>query len=264
LYQRFSKPDLYCARCGHLDAVVTTHRIGGAPPYMRGLRAVFVADAHVRVRTTQADLDGLADRIASAQPQLLLLGGDYADKAEDCVRFFKCLEKLTVPLGGYGVVGNNDAEAWSGNMRELRRVMARARCRLLINQSVQIPCNGGVIRVGGIDEYRYGHPLDTRGTGGHKGANDYRILLSHYPVLPKQGADLMLCGHTHGGQFNLLGLTPYAIGFERFNRPRRASVAVAGLHDIDGMKLLVSKGIGASRIQLRVGVRPEINLLVFE
>ncbi len=268
MYQRFSRPDLYFARCGRLDAVVSTHRIVGAPPFMGGLRAVFVADTHVLGRTKQADLDAFADTIAAADPHLLLLGGDYADRAEDCVRFFKCLERLSFPLGCYGVIGNNDAEAWADNTRELRKTMAASGCKLLVNRSVDVPRGEGIIRIGGIDEYRHGHPRFEKLYGADTPRQCYRILLSHYPVVPNVGPeqrpDLMLSGHTHGGQFNLLGLTPYAIGFERFNRPRRASAAVAGLHDIAGMKLLVSKGVGASRIQLRIGVRPEINLLIFE
>ena len=60
------------------------------------------------------------------------------------------------------------------------------------------------------------------------------------------------------------GVTPYAIGFERLTKPHIHSLAISGLHDLGDMKLLVSKGIGASRLQLRVGVRPEINLLLFE
>ena len=264
MIQRFSKPDLYIRRCGHLDATVTEHRIGGVPAFMRGLRALFVSDLHVRPNTTQAELDALVDRIAGASPQLLLLGGDYSDFAEDCVRFFKALGRLVFPLGAYGVLGNNDAEAWEGHIKALRKTMSQAGCRLLINASVDIPLSGGKLSVGGIDEYRYGNAHTNKLWSGEGSGNCYRILLSHYPVLPQARPDLMLSGHTHGGQFNLLGLTPYAIGFERFGQPRRASAAISGLHDLGGMKLLVSKGIGASRLQLRFGVRPEINLLLFE
>ena len=264
MIQRFSKPDLYFSRCGRLDATVTEHHIVGAPAFMRGLRAMFVCDVHVRPNTTQSELDALADRIAAASPQLLLLGGDYSDFAEDCARFFRAVGRLAFPLGAYGILGNNDAEAWEGQLRALRKTMSQGGCRLLLNASVDIPLTGGRLCVGGIDEYHYGNPQMNRRWSGGGGGNRYRILLSHYPVLPEERPDLMLCGHTHGGQFNMLGLTPFAIGFERFGKPYRASAAISGLHDVGGMKLLVSKGIGASRVQLRVGVRPEINLLTFD
>ena len=118
-------------------------------------------------------------------------------------------------------------------------------------------------RLGGMDEYRYGKP---DGKGLFSEDDGYRILLSHYPILPDCACppDLMLSGHTHGGQFNLLGLTPYAIGFERIGRlGYLAPVMVSGFERFGRTALLVGKGIGASRIPLRVGVRPEIYRIVF-
>ena len=88
--------------------------------------------------------------------------------------------------------------------------------------------------------------------------------MSHYPKLPELLPDLMLSGHTHGGQFNLLGLTPFAIGFERLVSRKPHSRYIAGLHEQGGAQVLVTKGIGASRIPLRVGVRPEICLIRFD
>jgi predicted MPP superfamily phosphohydrolase len=75
--------------------------------------------------------------------------------------------------------------------------------------------------------------------------------------------DLMLSGHTHGGQFNLLGVTPYTFGFERLFARRRSSRFIAGLHEYRGAQMLVSKGIGMSRIPLRIGVRSEIHRIDF-
>ena len=169
-----------------------------------------------------------------------------------------------MPLGTFGVIGNNDTEAWEGCPDRLRTVMARAGCEMLLNSAVNIPFNGGTIYIAGVDEYRYGQPSAAGLFPLEPGPDIYRILLSHYPIASAQKPDMMLCGHTHGGQFNLLGVTPFALGFERLRPPRVHALAVSGLHDIGGMKLLVSKGIGASRLQIRAGVQPEIDLLVFE
>ena len=261
---QFSRPDRYLARTGSLYAEVTEHRIDGAPGFMRGLRALFVSDTHVLGRTADGEIDALVDRMAATQPDILLLGGDYSDDMPGAERLFRALSAFRPPLGAYGVVGNNDAEAWEGRLKELRRVMARAGCRLLLNASVRLELNGGRLWIGGVDEYRYGRPDAAGLYPGARPGNGYRILLSHYPRMPVVAPDMMLSGHTHGGQFNLLGITPYAVGFERIFPPRLPGLCVAGLRDIGGMKLLVSKGIGASRLQLRVGVRPEINLLIFE
>ena len=74
----------------------------------------------------------------------------------------------------------------------------------------------------------------------------------------------MLAGHTHGGQFNFFGLTPFAIGFERIGSQRGLAPAmVSGARRFGQTMLVVSKGIGASRIPLRIGVRAEIHRLTF-
>lgn len=263
MYQFFSRPDPYLARCGDLRCRVMETRIPGAPAFLRGLRAVFVADLHALPRTTAADLGRLRDRIRGLSPDLMLLGGDYADRAEDCERAFRALAPLDAPLGCFGVPGNNDREAWP-DLDGLRRVMADAGARLLVNEAVALALPGGALWIGGLDEYRHGAPRPDRLLPAEAAPDRYRILLSHYakPVSPMP--ELMLCGHTHGGQFNLLGLTPYSIGFERLLRRGAPSRFVEGLHDVGGGRMLVTKGVGASRIQLRVGVYPELHLLVFD
>ena len=262
----FSRPDPYIGMTGRLNATPVERRIAGAPAFMRGLRLVFVSDTHVLRRTTDAQINALVAAIVRAEPDILLLGGDLSDKAEGSARMISALGALKPPLGAFAVLGNNDDEAWEGRRYELRRRLARSGCRLLINQAIRIKRGGGTLWIAGVDDHYYGSP-DSTGLYPLRPRDDcYRVLLSHYPCAIPCKPDLMLSGHTHGGQFNLLGLTPFSIGFERLTtkKHRHPAMAVAGLHEIDGMKLLVSKGIGASRIQLRVCVRPEFDVLVFE
>lgn len=261
--QLLSKPDWHIARTGRLDAVVTHCAIPGAPAFLRDIRALFVTDVHALGRTTDDEIDTLTKRMMDTEPDIILLGGDYSDTQGDALRLFASWQALRAPLGCWGVMGNNDIEAWK-NARELRREMAKAGCHLLVNQSERLLLDGGTLIIAGVDEHHHGAPRSKGLYPEAPSPNVYRILLSHYPCRPEVMPELMLCGHTHGGQFNLLGITPYTIGFERFSRPHRSSMAIAGLHDIGNTRLLVSKGIGASRLQLRVGVRPEIHLLTFE
>ena len=264
MHQLFPPPDRTLIRCGSLEATVVERRVPGAPDFLRGLRALFVTDIHVLPRTTKDQLDAFAEKIDALSPDLLLLGGDYSDWAAETERLFRALKGIEPTLGCFGVIGNNDAEAWEGRLDDLRSLMAWAGCEMLCNGAVRVAWNGGTIHIAGVDEYRFGKPDFTGLLPASSDRDSYRILLSHYPVEPQIHPDLMLCGHTHGGQFNVLGLTPYAIGFERLRLPNVSAMAVSGFHDLGDMKLLVSKGVGASRIQLRVGVRPEMDLLVFE
>lgn len=263
LYQFFSKPDRYFAPCGDLRCWVTECRVPDAPAFMRGLRALFISDVHAIPRTTDGDMAALVDRAAALKPDIVLLGGDYADRPKPALRLLNHLSALRAPLGIYAVLGNNDREAFP-DISELRAAMAAAGIALLVNEARSVSVNGGTLIVAGLDEHRRGRP-DATGLYPTEPAEDrYRLLLSHYPRMVDPMPDLMLSGHTHGGQFNLLGVTPYTIGFERIVARRRASRFVAGLHDYRGAQVLVSKGIGASRIPLRIGVQPEINLIRFD
>ena len=93
----------------------------------------------------------------------------------------------------------------------------------------------------------------------------FSILLSHDPshwrreVLPNTDIQLMLSGHTHGGQFNIFGVTPYFIGFEGSKK----MLLVHGEKRMGNMRLIVGKGIGISRIPLRIGAAPELYLIEF-
>lgn len=224
--------------------------IDGAPAYLRGLRALFLSDVHLRPNTPDAALGALIAQMAACAPDLILLGGDYAESARDCLRFFEALRGLHPALGCFAAPGNNDR--WTG----LARFAARGEAALLINEARTIALPGGALSIGGVDEHKYGLPdsrdLFPAGAG-------YRILLSHFPVMPDCACELMLSGHTHAGQFNLLGLTPYALKFER----RYAMLAVRGQGMRGSMRYLVGNGVGVSRIPLRVGAEPQLYLLKF-
>lgn len=260
MYQFFSKPDACIGRTGDLRCAVVERPIDGAPAFMDGLRVLFVSDFHAVEGTSTADMERLIQRMAEARPDLLLLGGDCADRPVPALRLLRAMGRLKPLLGGFAVVGNNDREAFE-DLKVLRRAMADSGIVLLVNEARALNIHGGRLVIAGLDEYHHGHP-EPAGLVPPAGTDTFRILLSHYPIAVAPMPDLMLSGHTHGGQFNLLGLTPYTIGFERIFS-RRASRFIAGFHPYGGGRMLVSKGIGASRIPLRIGVRPEMDLLVF-
>ena len=220
---------------------------------MKPLRALFLSDVHLRPGVSDARLHALMELIRAQKPDLILLGGDYAESTDDCLRFFNAFKAVHAPLGTYAVPGNNDL----ASMPTLEATMAEAGVTLLNNRSTQVGFNMGRLYIAGADDHKYGTPntkdIFPEGQGG------YRILLSHWPVQPDCACDLMLSGHTHAGQFNILGLTPYSIGFEF----KRRLLGVRGLKRIKGMRLLIGNGIGVSRLPLRIGAEAQIYLLNF-
>lgn len=223
--------------------------IPAAPAYLHGIRVLFLSDIHLRRRVSDARLTALMGMIAAQQADLILLGGDYAETDDQCARFFSAFRSVSAPLGCFGVIGNND------DRRTLPAHMAAAGVQLLLNQSVAIDLPNGSLQLGGCDEYKFGSP-DSQGLFSGEG---YRILLSHFPIQPACPAELMLSGHTHGGQLNLLGVTPYSLGFERKLRP----LAVRGRHRLGGMQLMICNGVGVSRLPLRLGAKPQLLAIEF-
>ena len=262
----FSKPDNYFARCGRLDCAVREWRIDGAPAFLRGLRVLFISDTHVLRRTTAADIRALADRAAALAPDLLLLGGDYADRAEDALRLFEVLGELKPPLGAFGVLGNNDYECFPGDQKPLIQAAADAGVRLLVDETASVATDEGNISIAGLDEYRHARPL-SRPLFDEADQSAFRILLSHFPqssgrYIRREGGlmpHLAMAGHTHGGQFRLLGMTPYSIGYEL--GIRRYMTAVSGWKQVGGTEFLVSPGLGTSKLPIRINVEPTIHLI---
>lgn len=251
----FPRMDWYIGPAGWAGLHLSVHEISGVPDKARGLKIFFASDLHLLKNVSPQPL---IDCITDCKPDLILFGGDFADTKDQALRMFGALRTLRAPLGMFAAPGNNDIEAF-GSCGALREALENCGVRLLANESVSV----GGLRIAGVEEKRYGRPVYD---GLFDASGGYRLLLSHYPLLPEGTLpDMMLSGHTHGGQFNALGLTPYAVGFERTGILKHLSpLAVSGLHDVNGMKLLVSKGLGTSRIPLRIGVRPEVHLLKFD
>lgn len=237
----FAKPQ--CLRVG----------IASSAECMHGLRALFVSDVHLRPSVREDQLAALVELMAAQQADMLFLGGDYAETADDCIRFFRALSALQFPLGAYAVPGNNDLHS----AETLAEIANRAGIHLLNNATYALDLLSGRLAIAGCDDHKYGAPR-TKDLFSETDA-DYRILLSHFPVLPDCRCNLMLCGHTHAGQCNLLGLTPYSFGFEH----RFQLCGVRGYTLLGDMRMLIGNGIGISRFPLRLGAQPQIYLLEF-
>lgn len=255
----FPKADAYFASANRPDIAVSDLFVLGAPDFLRGKTLLFASDFHLRPKMDPACI--LAPML-SIHADLILLGGDFSDTRDQALRLFDAFRALRAPMGIFAVCGNNDSEAF-GDHSTLADALNIFGAQLLVNRSISLHLPGGNLHIGGLDEPRHGHP---NCTNLFPNADGYRILLSHYPILPSESAapHLMLAGHTHGGQFNCLGLNPYSIGFERFGHKKHLAAAmVSGSRSFGPTTLLVSKGIGASRIPLRIGVRPEIHRISF-
>lgn len=234
----------------------TVERITLPAPLPRPFRVAFAADFHIRKGTPLSYVRKLCALLKGLEPDILLLGGDYGEDAGAARTLLSELSRCRFPKGILGVLGNNDRECFP-SPAALQRA---ARFPILVNKSVRVRMDGGMIEIGGVDDLKHGWP-DARGLFSRNA--DYRILLSHFPVVPDFGrgapADLILSGHTHGGQINLFGLTPYALGYER-----EMAFGPSGRKESGGTTLFVSTGIGMSKFPIRLGARPRVHLFEFK
>ena len=219
-------------------------------PALAGMKLAFFSDIHASPRFSDAAMEALLARVAALGADIVCIGGDFAEDEESLARLLRFFPLLSPPLGVYACLGNNDREL-PGFAR-----MLEGHAHLLVNGSVLLEG----LRLGGVDERKHGHPRP-EAIFPHDGASA-RVLLSHYPVACDFGAgarpDLQLSGHTHGGQFNVLGISPYTFFFEPFSH-----AWISGECTLGGVRTIVSNGIGMSRVTLRVGAPPQVHLVRF-
>jgi len=237
------------------------------PPAFDGLRVAFVTDIHAGPFFSQERLDKLIGRIDAWHPDVILLGGDYATDSDSAVAFFAARPGFSAPMGVYAVPGNHDRVLPESNLLRLLQAMREAGVTPLCNAMEVLRAEGQFIYLAGIDDYAVGHP-DIQGVAAASRADGFTIFLMHNPDgIPEalaardmngaQGwADLILCGHTHGGQVTIFGQRALsdinrATG-ERFR---------TGWKREGGADILISNGVGATLLPIRFFARPQIHFL---
>jgi predicted MPP superfamily phosphohydrolase len=166
------------------------------------------------------------------------------------------LATLHAPDGIVGVLGNHD---YDYDAPSVARWLTRCGVHVLVNECVTFERDGARLAIGGVDDYEYGS-IDVYGGCAEIPADVPRIVLSHNPdgVLrldPRARVDLVLAGHTHGGQLVL----PW------FGAPARHCTicdadCASGWVRRAPVPLYVSAGAGAL-IPFRLGSRPEVVLV---
>jgi predicted MPP superfamily phosphohydrolase len=225
-----------------------------------GVRIAFVSDIHRGPFYSEARVGELVDRVNALNTDLILLGGDYAysgTKYESSC--FSRLYSLQAPLGCFAVLGNHDygrpdsAAPGPGNAI---KAAAEAGIPLLLNEGVWIQRDGQRMRVGGVADYKAStSELGPVVKGTTK--SDFVLLLSHNPDfsehLPKDAVDLVLSGHTHGGQMTLFGTWALDVPSDYGQKYR------SGIVKNDVTTVIVSNGIGTSTpLPVRIYAPPQI------
>jgi predicted MPP superfamily phosphohydrolase len=224
-------------------------------PSGREIRLVHLSDLHIRDLTPYYDT--VARAVNSLDPAAILLTGDYLEGEKKIGEVQSFLESLHAPQGKFAVQGN--WEFWARmEGKKLQRQFRRSTTELLLNQRRDVELEGTPLSVLGLDYPSTGDALEK--VQALADPERINILLSHVPAFAHQRldsrVDLILCGHTHGGQVRLPLAPPFYL-------PRFSGRFVQGLYRVGPAHtpLYVTRGIGTSVIPIRLFCRPEITLL---
>ncbi|HZX37428.1 MAG TPA: metallophosphoesterase, partial [Streptomyces sp.] len=225
--------------------------LGKLPRAAHGFRIAVVSDIHLGPILGRAHSQRIVDTINATSPDLVAVVGDLVDgSVADLGAAAEPLAQLRARHGAFFVTGNHEyfsgAEEWVDHVRELG-------LRPLQNERVEIAGFdlAGVNDVAGESE---GDGPDFGKALGDRDRARASVLLAHQPVVihdaVKQGVDLQLSGHTHGGQLwpgNYLAAL--------------ANPTVAGLEQYGDTQLYVTRGAGAWGPPVRVGASSDITVV---
>lgn len=242
--------------------------IDGLPESLRGMRVVQVSDTHLGPRIPESFVEQAYRMAVDLRPDLIVLTGDHVhDGVKENRRAAELCRPLVEACDVVGVLGNHD---WWGDGVGLSRMLSGVGVRMIDNDRVWVdPGTRSIVEVDpgeglaivGIGDLTDG-VIDT--TSAFRGVSDEtpRLVLAHNPDtaeiegLTSVGSprvDLMVSGHTHGGQVRvpLLGtpIVPSVYG-QKY---------AGGLVDGPAFRVCVSRGVGMSMLPVRVGVPPEIS-----
>ncbi|MBC7294286.1 MAG: metallophosphoesterase, partial [Thermoleophilia bacterium] len=155
--------------------------------------------------------------------------------------------------GSYAVLGNHDYDDDSG--AAAAAAARKAGITLLRNAGVWLESQGARLRLCGVEDYQLGSPQLTPALG-DANTSDFVLLVSHNPdfagELSPGALDLMLSGHTHGGQVTLFGL------WAPFVPSKYGQKFRSGMVSTEAATVVISNGIGTIFPPIRLGARPQI------
>ena len=224
------------------------------PRELDGFRIVQLSDLHHSPFTSREQIERAIDTANSLQPDIVALTGDYVSKEREyAAPCAELLGALRPRHGVYAVLGNHDHWTDAALITDLFRAEG---ITVLVNQGMRFEKNGAAFWLAGVDDTMVGLedlPLALAGSSEH----EFKLLLAHNPIILRKaaraGVDLVLSGHTHGGQVSLRSERNAA------GRPRRR--LLKGLARQGETQIYVTRGLGTVVLPVRFGCPPEVSLL---
>ena len=231
--------------------------VAGLHPALEGLRIALLTDLHAGGATPLSLVRRAVKLAMRERPDIVALTGDFAlDDVESFHPVFQAVAGLRAPLGVYAVPGNHDHVAGIDRWREA--LQTQTEIVELTNTYVMCGRGGARLCIAGVDDFYEGDP---RLSVPDAAERDFTLLLAHGPDQAERlrrgidRVDLVLSGHTHGGQVKVPGFGAAV------NPAYREDLYVEGLRRRPWTQVYISRGVGTVHIPMRFMSRPEVAIL---
>lgn len=221
------------------------------PRAWEGTSLLLLSDLHVGPFVSPATLEHTLGVLARLEPDIIAIAGDFVlGRYEELLRFRRALSQLDARLGAFAVLGNHDH--YTNRVRDFAPTLEDMGIELLHNRCRAMTREGESLVLAGVDDLNFGRPDLEEALAGAS-TEQPTLLLAHNPdtlfAAAALGADVVLSGHTHGGQIRLPGLPPPLTnsrhGFD------------SGLYRFGSCQLVLSRGLGVVGAPVRFFCPPE-------
>ena len=259
-----------------IDVTHNDFFLRGLPAAFDGMRIAQISDIHLDDLTEPFFLRSVVSRLNQLKPDAVFLTGDFVttafrsrsgrgfgtrefaqESAWQCANILATLECKAL----YGVLGNHD---FGAGATEVATALGDNGITMLRNASVPIERAGGRIWLAGVDDPMEGHPDPEQAIPEsiRNVPNEPVVLLCHAPDYADrllrhpagQAVDLMLSGHTHGGQVRFPFVPPMRL-------PPLGRKYIEGSFQLGRLQLYVNRGIGTIGVPFRLNCPPEITVI---
>ena len=225
------------------------------PEAFESFRIVQLSDIHHGPFSSREQIERAVETANRLKPDIIALTGDYISKerhyAAPCAEM---LGHLKARYGVYAVLGNHDHWVDAALITDLFRAEG---ITVLINEGMHFEKDGDAFWLAGVDDTMVGlEDLSLALAGARR--DEMKLVLAHNPIVLRRAArasvDLVLSGHTHGGQVAIRG------GEQKTVRGARKRL-LKGLGRLGNTQIYVNRGLGTVVLPIRYGCPPEISLL---
>jgi len=232
--------------------------LAGLPKIFNGFKIVQISDLHIGQLMTKSKLEEIVQQVNNLNPDVIAITGDLADgSTKSLLNEVTSLKYLKAKYGVFFVTGNheyyNGVENWIIEIEKMG-------IKVLGNENIEIIDGNDSFYIAGVNDHeakRFGekHAADFKLALSGVAENKNVVLLAHQPIAvreaAKYGVDLVLAGHTHGGQIWPFKYLVY------LQQPY-----IKGFYDYENTKLYVNQGTGCWGPPMRLGTKNEITEVI--